>query len=120
MRYFRLLRYAQRSGYGVQNIFSTMKKYKYPVPIMTENEEQKTTNLTMIFERIEGNPSIKVSSSDVVSFIGGAEDGVSQKELIEHFKADRKTVLNVINSLIAQGMIKTNAAKTKGKKYYLK
>lgn len=120
MRYFRLLRYAQRSGYGVQNIFSTMKKYKYPVPIMTENEEQKTTNLTMIFERIEGNPSIKVSSSDVVSFIGGAEDGVSQKELIEHFKADRKTILNVINSLIAQGMIKTNAAKTKGKKYYLK
>ncbi|MBR4275329.1 MAG: putative DNA binding domain-containing protein [Bacilli bacterium] len=120
MRFFRLLRYCQRTGYGIANIFATMRRYSYPQPNLIIHSSPDYTEMRLLFfgREIQGI-STKLSAQDLLSFIASKDKGVSQKEIVEVFRANRKTVAGVLNALMAAGYIRTNDSKTKGKLYFI-
>ena len=119
MRFFRLLRFSQRTGYGVSNIFSAMREYGYPTPSLSIHSSPDYTELRLfLFGRGIRIGSTKLSAQEVLSAIASS-DGVSQKELTERFGVTRKTMMGVLNALLASGQIRTNGSKTKGRLYYI-
>ena len=119
MRFFRLLRFSQRTGYGVSNIYSAMREYGYPIPSLSIHSSPDYTELRLfLFGRGIQIGSTKLSTQEVLSAIA-AQDGISQKDLIARFGVDRKTLVNVLNALLASGQIRTNGSKTKGRLYYI-
>lgn len=119
MRFFRLLRFSQRTGYGVSNIYSAMREYGYPTPSLSIHSSPDYTELRLfLFGRGIQSGSTKLSTQEILSAIA-AQDGISQKDLIAHFGVDRKTLANVLNALLASGQIRTNGSKTKGRLYYI-
>ncbi len=120
MRYFRVLKYSQRSGYGVYNIIEIFKKQGLIVPSIYEKRMPDQTGICMNFIYSDlVNVSNKIPTEALLSFVGGFEEGVSQKEIIEHFNVDRKTISNILNVLLINGKIRTNESKTRGKKYFI-
>ena len=119
MRYFRLLRFSQRTGYGVSNIFAVMKDYGYPTPSLSVHSSPDFTELRLFFfGRGIQSGSTKLSVSEVLSAIA-SQNGISQKELTERFGVTRKTMMTLLNALLAGGQIRTNAKKTKGRLYFI-
>ena len=120
MRFFRLLRFSQRTGYGVSNIYAAMRQYGYPTPTLGIHSSPDYTELRLfLFGRLIQSGSTKLSVQEVLSAIA-SQDGISQKELAERFGVDRKTLVNVLNALLASGQIRTNGSKTKGRLYYIR
>ena len=119
MRFFRLLRFSPRTGYGVSNIYAAMREFSYPSPSLSVHSSPDYTELRLfLFGRGIQSGSTKLSAQDVLSAIA-SRDGISQKDLIAQFGVDRKTLVNVLNALLAAGQIRTNGSKTKGRLYYI-
>ena len=119
MRFFRLLRFSQRTGYGVSNIYSAMREYGYPTPLLSIHSSPDYTELRLfLFGRLIQVGSTKLSAREVLSVIASS-NGIGQKELTERFGVNRNTMMNVLNALLASGHIRTNGSKTKGRLYYI-
>ena len=119
MRFFRLLRFSQRTGYGVSNIYSAMREYGYPTPSLSIHSSPDYTELRLFFfGRGIQSGSTKLSTQEVLSVIASS-NGIGQKELTERFGVNRNTMMNVLNALLASGHIRTNGSKTKGRLYYI-
>lgn len=118
MRFFRLLRFSQRTGYGVSNIYAAMREYGYPTPSLSIHSSPDYTELRLfLFGRGIQSGSTKLSTQEVLSVIASA-NGIGQKELTERFGVTRKTMMGMLNALLASGQIRTNGNKTKGRLYY--
>jgi predicted HTH transcriptional regulator len=119
MRFFRLLRFSQRTGYGVSNIYSAMREYGYPTPSLNVHSSPDCTELRLfLFGRGVQSGSTKLSTQEVLSVIASS-DGIGQRELTERFGVTRKTMMGMLNALLASGQIRTNGNKTKGRLYYI-
>lgn len=119
MRFFRLLRFSQRTGYGVSNIYAAMREFSYPSPALSVHSSPDFTELRLfLFGRGIQSGSTKLSAQDVVSAVASS-GGIREKDLIARFGVDRKTLVNVLNALLEAGQIRTNASKTKGRLYYI-
>lgn len=121
IRYFRLLRYSERSGYGVKNIFNIFDKNKLVAPKIEEKKDTREMSIKMLFTQgyVE-EITTKVSSQDILGYLLGKEDGVSQEEMVKHFNVSLPTIAKVMDVLIATGAVMTNGKKTKGKRYILR
>ncbi len=117
MRYFRLLMFSQRSGYGIPNIINICKENNFPLPIITESNIPESI-LIQLFTN--GTDLININSlnaKDVLAVIS-ASNGISLSSLAEKFECDNKTMREVIIYLISKSLIKDNGNKTKGKLYF--
>ncbi|MBE5763953.1 MAG: HTH domain-containing protein [Clostridiales bacterium] len=120
IRFFRLLRYSERSGYGVKNILTIFDKYKLASPNIEENNNPQEVEVDMLFTQgYFEELSSKITSQDIIGFIAQHKDGVSQEELMNRFDVSAPTIVKYINLLITMGVVKTNGKKTKGKKYLI-
>ena len=119
MTFFRALNLAERSGFGIPTIVSTMRKNKYPDPILEMTSDGRFTKLTLLFTPIASSGSSSERKNKILSCLVLHPEGISVPKLALEINEPLSSVKKDVSELLLLRYIADNGKARKGRLIYL-
>ena len=109
---FRSIHYGEKAGTGIPAMAENMRRFAFPDIAYEQDDNAVTTTLRLYLV-----PNLDEETRALFRLIAGAREGISVAEAMEQLHFGRRKVDELLSSLQAKGLIKTNGQATRGKRY---
>lgn len=114
--FFLAMGISDHGGYGIPNIFESMRKLNMSEPELSESASRDLTRLSLSFIRV--SRQFSPLQKRAIAFLSSSE-GMSSKEIADHLGISMETARTLLLSLMEKGIVSDNGKPRKGKLYFL-
>ena len=118
MNYFRIIQVADRAGTGVPTIFDVFDSYHFPSPEFVVERNPLRTRLSLSFLTLPLNTPNREEKLSILLKLESHPEGLGTGELSEVIGKKTTAMAQIMNELLAAGLVYTNGKKTKGRLFF--
>lgn len=118
MNYFRIIQVADRAGTGVPTIFDVFSSYHFPSPEFAVKQNPLRTCLSLSFLSLPSNTPNRDEKLKILSMLEGHPEGLGTSDLSAVAGKKATAMAQIMNELLAAGLVYTNGKKTKGRLFF--